>query len=36
MGDPSLEEFAEVHPPVYDMWPSYTMRRIDLSQHLSR
>ena len=36
MGDPSLEEFAEVHPPVYGMWPSYTLRRIDLAQHPPR
>jgi hypothetical protein len=33
MGDPSLEEFAEVHPPVCGMWSSYTLRRIGLAQH---
>jgi len=32
-GDPNLEEFTEVHPPVRSMWPSYTLRRIGLAQH---
>jgi hypothetical protein len=31
MSDPSLEEFAEVNPPMCVIWPSYTMRQIDLS-----